>query len=118
MKVRYSHVTNSSSSSFIIAKKYLDEDQIKAIRNHVELWRKLGNEITKWDFPWDIEENKEFIAGYTDMDNFDMWNFLEEIDVNSKLISWGTYPFDLKDDYEDLKSYDKTTEWRELIHEM
>ena len=52
------------------------------------------------------------------MDNFDMYNFLEEIDINSKLISWGSYPFDLEDEYEDLKSYDKTEEWRKLIHEM
>lgn len=42
MKVRRGFVTNSSSSSFIIAKKYLTKNQILAIRNHKLLGEKLG----------------------------------------------------------------------------
>ena len=118
MKFRTSHVTNSSSSSFIIAKKYLDEDQIKAIHNHIKLSEKMGMEITKWDFPWDINENEDYITGYTDMDNFDMYNFLKEIDVNSKLISWSSFPFNLYDNEEYNQNYNKEEEWRKLIHEM
>lgn len=41
MKVRQDFVTNSSSSSFIISKKCLDEDQVEAIRKHGLLGQKL-----------------------------------------------------------------------------
>ena len=110
MKIRYGHVTNSSSSSFIISKKHLDEDQIKAIHNHIELTKKLG-----WHFgyldPWRIEENDDFITGYTDMDNFSMYDFLEKIGVEDKYVDWSEYPFN-------MNSYKDRDDWRDIIHEM
>lgn len=53
MKTRSDYVTNSSSSSFIISKKYLDEEQVEAIKNHRVLAERLG--LDNFDDPWDIE---------------------------------------------------------------
>lgn len=120
MKLRFGHVTNSSSSSFIIAKKYLDEDQIKAINNHYELAKKLGLDIDYYSY-WHIEENDDFITGYTDLDNFSMYDFLNTIDVKDKHISWSEWPFNI-DSYEDNEDDDLTEpenkDWRDIIYEM
>lgn len=117
MKVRLGFVTNSSSSSFIISKKYIDSDQIAAIWNHIDLSKKMGKEIDFLDFPWDIEENDEFITGYVYMDNFDMYNFLEDIDVDLDVVEWHEIPINL-DSYtgETYKKTKKKT-WRDLLNE-
>lgn len=121
MKCRCGHVTNSSSSSFIIAKKYLDEDQIKAIHNHIELSRELGT-LDKYvddSDRWDIIENDNFIAGDTWMDNFNMYSFLQDIGVNDKMVSWDEFPFKLPVEVNDeIDENELEEEWRKLIHEM
>ena len=119
MKLRFGHVTNSSSSSFIISKKRLDEDQIKAINNHYELAKKLGLDIDYYNY-WCIEENDDFITGYTDLDNFSMHDFLNKIDVKDKYISWSEYPFyiDFYDDEDDDLIENEDKDWRDIIHEM
>lgn len=120
MKVRRDFVTNSSSSSFLIAKKHLDIDQILAIRHHSWLGEKLGIDCS--EEAWFIEENKGYITGSTWMDNFDMGEFLKKIDVDMEKVDWNEYRFNLPD--EDLSDKEKmenedgnNVDWRGLLYE-
>ena len=116
MKYRTDFVTNSSSSSFIIAKKHLDDDQIEAIRSHSLLGEKLG--IACSDEPWSIKEDEDFITGFAFMDNFSMSDLFDIIGVNQQVVFWGEYEFNL-DDVEDIpQSYGETTNWREFLHNL
>lgn len=122
MKVRSDFVTNSSSSSFIIAKKYLDEDQLGAIRDHHDLAAKMQmiQEDDYHMFPWIIEENDLYITGHVSMDNFSMYSFLQKIEVPMDKVSWGEYEFDIDDpDIDEDKKAENPEEpidWRSLLH--
>ena len=109
MKIRTDFVTNSSSSSFIIAKKYLDLDQIEAIRKHSKLGKKLGLEYA--DDEWEIVENASYIKGFTSLDNFNMDEFLNLIGVPHCAIDWSGW------DSPDLPEEDSwgSTHWREML---
>jgi len=83
MKIRSGFVSNSSSSSFVIEKKYLSGEQMDKIRNHSKVGKELGLPNGDTD-PWSIEETDDFIEGFTWMDNFNMEYFLEKIGIDLK----------------------------------
>lgn len=89
MKLRIGFVTNSSSSSFTIAKSDLTDDQIEKIKNYFEVAKKIG--MNDFDDGWDINETNFNINGFTYMDNGDMLKFLRLIGVdrdNIELEDW------------------------------
>jgi hypothetical protein len=82
---------------------------------------KLNFNCCLWN--WTIQENDKFIAGDTYMDNFDMYSFLETIDVDLSKVTWGEDPFDVdKFKLKKVKNADsseissnKAVNWRDLL---
>ena len=89
MKRRIDFITNSSSASFTIRKKYLTDEQVEAIRRHSQIGKKLGIEYSEDEDGWDIQEQEEIISGETNMDNFDMDEFFGRIGVHPLCVAWG-----------------------------
>lgn len=79
MKVRNGFVSNSSSSSFLISKRFITDEQMEKIRDIV---------YPDYSF-WYISEDETYFAGRTDMDNFDMHDFMVSIGVDMEHVKWG-----------------------------
>ena len=79
MKVRDGFVSNSSSSSFIVARKDLTNREIELIENYNND-RNLDN--------WDIQIGDVIITGFTIMDNDDFKNYLIENNINTQLFNF------------------------------
>ena len=100
MKTRMGFVSNSSSSSFVIMLSDLNDYQIDAIENHVEISRsfsrrKLKKANLEDSFEacgegerWSISCYGNTIQGNTWMDNFNMRAFLKIIGVKEEVIRW------------------------------
>ena len=121
LKTRSDFVTNSSSSSFIIKKINLDDDQLQAIRRHADLGEKLGIMYSHSD-AWEIQENEECITGFTFIDNFSFEEFFTAIGVDGKFVAWDDVPFDLDwfdaHPTEEHEAAGECQNWRELLHEI
>lgn len=98
MKIRSSFVSNSSSCSFMINKLDLTSAQFKKIKNHINVYNKwlkslsekqkvkfFGKDKNYWPHlqrvqdTWSINETVDNYAFSTDMTNFPMIFFLENI---------------------------------------
>ena len=94
MKTRYGFVSNSSSSSFVIAKHNLSPLQIEKIKNHAT----CGIEYANTD-PWKIIETENEIKGSTFMNNFNIYSYMhtrlgisrDYIDIDECEINWKEY---------------------------
>ena len=95
MKIRMGFVSNSSSSSFLIQRKYISESQLEQIVNHDD---EAG------DDEWEITVTDTIVRGFTIMDNFDMAEFLEKIGVDSDHILWDDAADNFPGDEECLES--------------
>ena len=87
MKIRMGFVSNSSSASFCIKRKYLTDAQTMAIKGHYLSADFEQNGCTQVD-RWNIHTDSTKIRGYTSMTNFDMREYLEKIGVNEEHIDW------------------------------
>lgn len=89
MKFRRGFVSNSSSSSFVLMKKFLFNEQIEKIKNHMEEYKKIdldfGYGINESD-AWKVDEFSDVIILNTSMDNFNMDLFLDYIGIDKRAI--------------------------------
>jgi hypothetical protein len=102
MKVRTGHVSNSSSSSFIIDRYGVSQRQVDKILCHIKVSEEMPYREdedcvcdVEWcnrpEDEWNIKVTDITVAGTTNIDNFDMRHFLYRIGVADKDIAWGEY---------------------------
>jgi hypothetical protein len=91
MKIRNGFVSNSSSSSFVIAKGFLSQYQIDKIYHHADNLEENENLSPDKDDAWDITEDEYLIKGYTSMDNFDMREYLLSIGIKENQFNFSSY---------------------------
>lgn len=96
MRLRIGFVSNSSSSSFVIVREFVNDLQVEQIKNHIEVSKQLDKIPGAWkgEFDndpgdaWDIRVDDDFVSGSTLMDNFDMYAFLVSIGIDMSKVQF------------------------------
>lgn len=93
MKIRNGFVSNSSSSSFIIPLIELSNDEIETIKNHINIAKKHTDYYSfGWvddGDKWSIRIDENYLSGYTNMDNFDMYEFIHKyMKIPKEIVKW------------------------------
>lgn len=82
MKIRQKFVSNSSSSSFCVAKCYLTEAQINALSDYC-----LNDEGEFDDF---LEENDYYFQGEIANHNHQLDKVIEDAGIDKKYLGWAS----------------------------
>ena len=85
MKIRIGFVSNSSSASFILDKRYISEEDSNKLKIYLS-----DKSILYSKDEWNITEDEDFIRGFTIMDNGYLENWIKEnLDLPYKaIVSW------------------------------
>lgn len=90
MKIRNGFVSNSSSSSFVVALSVLSEDEKKKILDYVPFSN--DESVDEYRDYWSIrvDEKRGVLYGFTTMDNGDLSKYLGK-DLEGKFMFEGGY---------------------------
>ena len=79
MKIRSGFVSNSSSASFILDKRYISYEDIEKIIDYCNTLDEEGNWIKSECLDtWTTVEDENFLKGFTSMDNGELFSWIKE----------------------------------------
>jgi len=77
MKIRSGFVSNSSSASFVLDKRYISAKQAHEVINF--------KGVTEG---WHITEDENFIRGHTSMDNDELFEIVKNFGNDRIIVTW------------------------------
>lgn len=86
MKIRVDLITNSSSSNFIIQKDHLNHFQLMYLLLGAERCREFN--LSYPDSYWEVYEYPNELRGHTDMDSFDMEEYMKLLGIDLSLVKF------------------------------
>lgn len=86
MKLREGFISNSSSASFILMKKYMTAPQIKKVMKYKDIDIIHHQEKHSSSESWHITEDEDVIKGFTLMDNGLLHSIIDTMKMHEKAI--------------------------------